>query len=78
MKKPRISDLPNLPSASLPICQVTDLENGDDDIKDDDDDDDDDADNGDNDNGDNDDDGDNLAKVALCFTPKLMGHHSAS
>ena len=75
MKKPRISDLPNLPSASLPICQVTDLENGDDDINDDDDGVDDD---GDNDNGDNDDDDDNLAKVALCFTPKLMGHHSAS
>ena len=68
MKKPRISDLPNLPSASLPICQVTDLENGDDDINDDD----------DNDNGDNDDDDDNLAKVALCFTPNLIGHHSAS
>ena len=47
MKKPRISDLPNLPSASLPICQVTDLENGDDDINDDDDDDDDDGDDND-------------------------------
>ena len=68
VKKPRISDLPNLPSASLPICQVTDLENGDDDINDDD----------DNDNGNNDDDDDNLAKVALCFTPNMMGHHSAS
>ena len=77
MKKPRISDLPNLPSASLPICQVTDLENGDDDINDDGDINDDDDD-GDNDNGDNDDDDDNLAKVAHCFTPKLMGHHSAS
>ena len=40
VKKPRISDLPNLPSASLPICQVTDLENGNDDDNDDDDDDD--------------------------------------
>ena len=71
MKKPRISDLPNLPSASLPICQVTDLENGNDDDNDDDDDDD------NNDDDDNDDDDDNLAKVALCFTPNL-GHHSAS
>ena len=57
-----------MPSASLPICQVTGLESGDDDNDDDGDVDKNDGDGVDDIDADDDDD-DNLAKVVLCFTP---------